>query len=1135
MPSENDKADSSPAQSSDSSSNRPHVNPSHSPDDLDTSSSLNPMNNAHRRMSLIPSAHFPPNYHYQSKINRPPKSIGATNEAIAENEEFSSESLSLPTKSDPTDLIKLKSNQDEDEDDLFDQLILTLFTEFSGTENVVIWLQETEKKFNRLKFSRKQRFLAIPLLVGGIAKTKYVKNRDQIQSFDDFYAYLLTNYEKSVGFVDKSSSTSRNIDSFSVTSTYLDQTSTTPKLHSHSTLNHSHFSPQPPVLRSTALGDLSFGPNTSVPISSRTDPQLSNSMFSLNNTTNDLRKAVLESFIKTPKTFHGGNDDVNKWLEELDHLFNLAHIPDVNKLDLMSYALKGDALQWYKNTKSVIITWDIFVQELKKAFTSSYQQELSFKKLESYGQGPHQSIRNYYNETLKLCDEADPAMTESTKLKHLLSKAKPSIQFEVRRKKPTTPVEFLEYAREAEELFQLSGMTSDNYSPSSAPNSSSIREITDSRPLPADSDSLRTNTSTSTHHAQVRSSETRSPTHPRFTSTFNAPKPPPETYPTGRNHDKSSSHRQFSSTPTHPSQKHSSTHYSSTNANTGRPPMYPRTASHISPLMNSNVSYSPSTPDSSNRSHQTKSSPVHRSSLIFLSTSVNDKPMKILIDTGATTTFISEISLFRISPPLHLQPNQSSFVLADGIAPFETIGMVDLSILFADQPTPIRAYVVPNLCADLIIGMDYIHRYYLNINIADQLLSITLHGRIFYMSIDSRSSAQVTPVVLPDPIHFSHYASIPVTIPVAWANCFFVPHQDFQMDNPVIATMDLFQTQKRFTNLKLINLSSTPYRLKKGTQIGYLVKSPTNQPIIPVICMVSSSDDDATSCGMSSDPPGEDHQTNHNPTLFDRCHPLPAHLQQLIARIDSQTARDRLASLLFRYRQVFDTSKHNIASTTVSHVIRTIPHSPPASKPYPSPDKEESLYRIIEEFLAAGLISESNSPYAAPAILVKKNDGSHRLVVDYKKLNLITIKDSSPLPNMEDVLRKLGHGYRFFSKLDLKSGFYQIPIQEQDKLKTAFVTPFGLYHFNVLPMGLRNSPPTFQKVMTDALKSCRTFSLVYLDDIVVFSSSFDEHIIHLEKVFLALRAKNIVLNPPKCTLATEEIDYLGHTVSASIV
>ena len=112
----------------------------------------------------------------------------------------------------------------------------------------------------------------------------------------------------------------------------------------------------------------------------------------------------------------------------------------------------------------------------------------------------------------------------------------------------------------------------------------------------------------------------------------------------------------------------------------------------------------------------------------------------------------------------------------------------------------------------------------------------------------------------------------------------------------------------------------------------------------------------------------------------------------------------------------------------------------------------------------------------------------------------------------------------------MKSGFYQIPIREENKSKTSFITPFGLFQFNVLPMGLKNTPPTFQKVMTDALKTCRSFSLVYLDDIIVYSKSYEEHLDHLNQVFIALYEKNFVLNPSKCEILKQRINYLGHTI-----
>ena len=131
----------------------------------------------------------------------------------------------------------------------------------------------------------------------------------------------------------------------------------------------------------------------------------------------------------------------------------------------------------------------------------------------------------------------------------------------------------------------------------------------------------------------------------------------------------------------------------------------------------------------------------------------------------------------------------------------------------------------------------------------------------------------------------------------------------------------------------------------------------------------------------------------------------------LISKINIKQHRDDLHKLLFHFHKIFDITRHNIANTPIHHVINTVPHSPPACKPYPQPDTVEIMYNMIQEFLNAELITESHSPYTAPAFLVKKHDGTHRFVVDYKKLSLITIKDSSPLPNMEDTIRKLGEDY----------------------------------------------------------------------------------------------------------------------------
>ncbi|CAF3452713.1 unnamed protein product [Rotaria socialis] len=136
---------------------------------------------------------------------------------------------------------------------------------------------------------------------------------------------------------------------------------------------------------------------------------------------------------------------------------------------------------------------------------------------------------------------------------------------------------------------------------------------------------------------------------------------------------------------------------------------------------------------------------------------------------------------------------------------------------------------------------------------------------------------------------------------------------------------------------------------------------------------------------------------------------------------------------------------------------------------------------------------------------------------------------------MELALKTLGAGYHFFSKLDLKSGFWQFPINAKDRFKAAFITPFGLYEWNVLPQGLRNAPLSFQRIMNKVLSSCIDFSLVYLDDIIIFSRTYREHLLHLEKVLNGLKLHNLTLNSMKCQIAQQTIAYLGHVISSKTI
>ncbi|PIK38608.1 Septin-8-A [Apostichopus japonicus] len=177
------------------------------------------------------------------------------------------------------------------------------------------------------------------------------------------------------------------------------------------------------------------------------------------------------------------------------------------------------------------------------------------------------------------------------------------------------------------------------------------------------------------------------------------------------------------------------------------------------------------------------------------------------------------------------------------------------------------------------------------------------------------------------------------------------------------------------------------------------------------------------------------------------------------------------------------------------------------------------------------IIRPSCSPFASPVVLVRKKDGTLRFCIDYRKLNAKTIKDAYALPRIEESLDALA-GAKWFSSLDLKSGYWQIEVEEKEKYKTAFTHPFGFYECNRMPFGLTNAPATFQRLMEMCmgdlnLQQC----LVYLDDIIIFSHTFEEHLERLKAVFQRLEDYGLKVKPSKCQLLRKRVKYLGHIIS----
>lgn len=191
------------------------------------------------------------------------------------------------------------------------------------------------------------------------------------------------------------------------------------------------------------------------------------------------------------------------------------------------------------------------------------------------------------------------------------------------------------------------------------------------------------------------------------------------------------------------------------------------------------------------------------------------------------------------------------------------------------------------------------------------------------------------------------------------------------------------------------------------------------------------------------------------------------------------------------------------------------------------------VQRKICEMIGEGIITPSDSPYASAIVLVKKKDGSTRMCVDYRALNKLTVRDNYPLPLIDDCVEYLG-GKKFFSLLDLKSGFHQVRVSERSRKYTAFVTPQGQYEYRRMPFGLKNAPAVFQRfvnrVFRDFISSGEI--IIYMDDILLATGTWEEHKDLLRRVLRRLASRGLLLNLKKCKFGCEELDYLGYAVSA---
>ena len=221
-------------------------------------------------------------------------------------------------------------------------------------------------------------------------------------------------------------------------------------------------------------------------------------------------------------------------------------------------------------------------------------------------------------------------------------------------------------------------------------------------------------------------------------------------------------------------------------------------------------------------------------------------------------------------------------------------------------------------------------------------------------------------------------------------------------------------------------------------------------------------------------------------------------------------------------------------TSLAQHHIKLTSDQPVRSRPYPVPySLRVSLKKDITDMMTMGVIRESSSPYASPVVVVKKKDNTNRICVDYRKLNKLTVFDPEPMPTAEHLFQKL-NGDKYFTRIDLSKGYWQISIPEDDIPKTAFVTPDGSYEFLKMPFGMINSAATLKRAMKKLLHGLDNVEF-YWDDILVHTRTWEEHIKVLQELFTRLLAAGMTIRPTKCLFGVNTVDFLGHRLEEGLI
>ena len=420
-----------------------------------------------------------------------------------------------------------------------------------------------------------------------------------------------------------------------------------------------------------------------------------------------------------------------------------------------------------------------------------------------------------------------------------------------------------------------------------------------------------------------------------------------------------------------------------------------------------------------------------------------------------------------------------------------------------------------SLTSEGILGLDFLEKYECIIDAANGVLTLGDSGLHIQLqkATRSKSTEPALPVhvclddtiVIPPRSEVLTFATTSADVRGTW----LVDEQTTKNNVAVRVARAIVHPQDSKVPVCLLNPRDVPVTMYKGMTIGEIEEL------------------------RSNDVPVDNVQKANTVTKLDpKKRQMLLSLAETIGAHVSKEEQVQFSNLLLEYGDIFASSSTDLGRTgALKHCIKT-GDSNPISQPVRRlpPHRKEQVNKLLHEMQENDIIHPSSSPWASPIVLVQKKDGSVRFCIDYRKLNAVTTKDAYPLPRIDDTLDTLC-GSKWFSTLDLLSGYWQVEMSPEDRHKTAFCTPQGLFEFKVMPFGLCNAPATFQRLMDLVLAGLQwSKCLVYLDDVILLGTTFGEHLDNIRAVFDRIRQVGLKLRADKCCFLQRNVKYLGHLV-----